>query len=178
MPPCRPRRLSAHFLKLPLPNFAHTLWAYRKICSDNLTIQYNDGIYLEVIDFTPRLKGFELDFLIYLDRKVDINSFTAVNDKYKFALPYGIEDNTNFKVVDTKGFNLTYTIDSGYCFIKKNVTGVKIGFTYSSKWQIPTIYVRQANETSIKVFEGTLMLRDLILAYANTGYFVVKVSPK
>ena len=34
LPPCRPRRLSAHFLKLPLPNFAHTLWAYRKICSD------------------------------------------------------------------------------------------------------------------------------------------------
>ena len=36
LPPCRPRRLSAHFLKLPLPNFAHTLWAYRKICSDKL----------------------------------------------------------------------------------------------------------------------------------------------
>lgn len=143
-----------------------------------LTVQYEDGVYLEVIDFTPRLKDFSLDFLLYLDRKEVINELSTDENGSYFNLPYKIEDTTHFKIVDNRGFNLSYKIEENKCYVKSSHTPLMIGFTYKSLWQLPIIYVRQNAEGISKVVEGTLMLRDINLAYANSGHFIVKVEPK
>lgn len=142
-----------------------------------LTIQYNDGVYLEVIDFTPKLKDFELDYLLYLDRKFTITTLLEDETGKYFNLPYGVY-REGFKVVDSKGFNVSYNATATKCYIKESRLPVIAGFIYNSKWQFPTIYVRSETENSSKVQEGLLMLRDITLTYANSGYFKVKVEPK
>ena len=145
-----------------------------------LTIQYADGVYLEVIDFTPKLKDFDLEFILYLDRKFITSSINYNEDtkESSFNLPYEVTDTNNFKVIDTKGFELRYRIEDNICYIKEKPQTIATGFVYKSLWQLPTIYVRQSNNNTIKVVEGTLMLRDINLAYANSGHFIVKVVPK
>lgn len=145
-----------------------------------LTIQYDDGVYLEVIDFTPKLKDFDLEVILYLDRKCiiyDTYQNGITNETY-FRLPYKVTDIEHFKVINDKGFELPYRIDEDICYIKDMHFPIAIGFVYKSLWQLPTIYVRQTNNNTIKVVEGTLMLRDINLAYANSGHFIVKVIPK
>lgn len=142
-----------------------------------LTMQYEDGVYLEVIDFTPKLKDFSLDFLLYLDRKEIITSTYTNGEESYFQLPYEITED-NFKIVDEKGFELSYRIEDDICYVKGIHLSLMLGFTYKSLWKLPILYVRQNEEGSTKVVEGILMLRDINLTYANSGHFVVKVEPK
>ncbi len=140
-----------------------------------LTVQYGDGVYLEVIDFTPKLKDFNLDFNLYLDRKVILSdtTYNAETKETSFTLPYEVKDTNSFKVIDDKGFELTFRIENNICYTRGKHTDIAIGFINTSLWQLPTIYVRQSNGNAIKVVEGTLMLRDINLAYANSGHFIV-----
>ena len=145
-----------------------------------LIIQYEDGIYLEKMNFTPKYKESNLDYLFYLDRKVYINSVTKDTEEgtTSFTLPYPLDENVELKVLNNKGFPLDYTVSGTTVTAVGLEDSLIIGNTFESLWEMPIIYYRQQTQTGTKVVEGTLMLRDINLCYADTGYFRIKVTPE
>lgn len=144
-----------------------------------LTVQYDDGIYLEKINFSPRKKEDGLNFQFYLDRKSYLNGeYDSENDKTIFELPYIPKE--NFEVVNRAGFLIdNYRITGNTIEVNGIQNTLVIGQRYNSIWVSPKIYLRQqTSNNSMKVKEGLLMLKDIKLSYANTGYFKVTVTPK
>lgn len=145
-----------------------------------LTIQYSDGIYLEKMNFTPKNKEANLDYLFYLDRKVYINTVTKDTEEgtTSFTLPYPIQTGTTLTVLNNKGFPLDYTISGTTVTVVGLEDSLIIGNTFESSWEMPIVYYRQQTQNGTKVVEGTLMLRDINLCYADTGYFKIIVTPE
>lgn len=149
-------------------------------------VQYTDGIYLEKLNFSAKNKEENLDYLFYLDRKVKLSdgSYSEGRRDTCFHLPYIVYDEENFRVLDSRGFPLDIVqirLMGNYTavWIDGNQPELTFGFCFESSWEMPTIYSRQqmSNGTS-KVQEGILMLRDINLSYADTGYFKITVTPK
>ena len=151
----------------------HDNWMY-------MVVQYSDGIYLEKMNFTPKNKEPDLDYLFYLDRKFYLseNDLTTSEDKETttFTLPY-IPVNTLI-ILDRKGFPLDYTINENQVTVQGIKDYLVVGNSFISTWEMPLIYYRQQTQNGTKVVEGTLMLRDINLCYADTGYFKVTVTPE
>lgn len=146
-----------------------------------LTVQYEDGIYLERMNFSPKAKEDGLNYLFYLDRKVYLDSsdltYDSTTDTTTFTKPYPIV-NTPI-ILNSKGFPLEYTITGNTISVSGEYTKLIIGNTYLSDWIMGTIYLRQQSSNgSSQVKEGLLMLKDINLNYANTGYFKITVTPK
>lgn len=151
----------------------HDNWMY-------MVVQYSDGIYLEKMNFTPKNKEPNLDYLFYLDRKFYLsgNDLTIDNEEgtTTFTLPY-TPVNT-LTILDNKGFPLDYTLDGNQVIVEAVRDYLVVGNTFTSTWEMPLIYYRQQTQNGTKVVEGTLMLRDINLCYADTGYFKVTVTPE
>lgn len=151
----------------------HDNWMY-------MVVQYSDGIYLEKMNFTPKNKEPNLDYLFYLDRKFYLseNDLTIDNEEETttFTLPY-TPVNT-LTILDNKGFPLDYTINGNQVIVSAVRDYLVVGNTFTSTWEMPLVYYRQQTQNGTKVVEGTLMLRDINLCYADTGYFRVKVTPE
>ena len=146
-----------------------------------LTIEYEDGIYLEKIDLTPRLAEEGLNYIFYLDRKIYTTNLIHQEDTTMFTLPYPVQDKESLCVVDIDGFPKTFTIEEDNQTI--TVRGIHnkliVGNVYKTLWQLPHIYMRtNTSQGATKVKEGMLMIRDVNITYANTGFFRVKVVPK
>ena len=141
-----------------------------------LTIQYEDGVYLEKMNFTPKNKEENLDYLFYLDRKAYITNVTKDTEEgtTTFTLPY--VPSTDLTIVNSKGFPLEYTIDESTVTVTGLEDKLVIGNTFTSVWEMPTIYYRKQTQNGTKVVEGLLMLRDINLVYADTGHFNVNVQ--
>ena len=138
-----------------------------------LSIQYDDGVYLERIDITPVQHEEELDFLVYLDRKTYFKNIE--NDE--ITLPYISEK--EFSIINEKGFPVNYVYDetTNKAVLTSDYEYVIVGFPFNSSFQMGNIYQRQTTETGVKVVEGLLMLKDVTLNYLNTGYFRVITTP-
>lgn len=148
-----------------------------------VTIQYEDGIYLESIDFTPQLKEEGLSYQFYLDRKLYCEDITYQEEENisTLKLPYKILNPENLKVINTEGFIKSFKIseDNQTLILKGKHTKLIIGYTYLTFWKLPKIYVRQQTQTGgLKVKEGILMLKDINLTYADSGYFKVNVNSR
>lgn len=143
-----------------------------------LTIQYEDGIYLEKMNFTPKNKEENLDYLFYLDRKVYIDEVTQDTDEEttSFTLPY--VPSADLTILNNKGFPLEYEINGTTVTVTGLEDSLVIGNIFESLWEMPIIYYRQQTQNGTKVVEGTLMLRDINLCYADTGYFKITVTPE
>lgn len=145
-----------------------------------LTIQYNDGVYLERMNFTPKNKEANLDYLFYLDRKVYITSVTKdiSEGTTSFTLPYTLSEDVDLTILNNKGFPLEYTISGTTVTVTGLEDSLVIGNTFESLWEMPIVYYRQQTQNGTKVVEGTLMLRDINLCFADTGYFKITVTPE
>ena len=144
-----------------------------------LTVQYSDGIYLEKLNCTQKQEDKGLGFLVHLDRKIKATgTFNANNKTTTFNLPYNVDESL-LKVINTKnGFLLNFTKKDKTITIKGNYTDLIIGIPYVSHWQMGTIYKKQITQSGgSQTIEGILMLKDLELAYADSGYFDIKVQP-
>ena len=141
-----------------------------------LTIQYEDGIYLEKMNFTPKNKEENLEYLFYLDRKVYIDEVTQDTDEEttSFTLPY--VPSADLTILNNKGFPLDYEINGTTVTVTGLEDSLVIGNTFESLWEMPIIYYRQQTQNGTKVVEGILMLRDINLVYADTGHFNVNVQ--
>ena len=150
-----------------------------------LVMQYSDGIYLEKIDMSPKLKEDTVDYLFYMDRKIyqtDIDDYDEETDITTVQLPYDVMDTDTFTVIDTLGFPKVWTADeddTSIIYVSGQETSLVMGNIYTSYWVMPKIYIRQQTATGAqKVREGNLMLRDINLSYADSGYFLVDVIQK
>lgn len=146
-----------------------------------LTIQYSDGIYLEKMNFSPKNKELNLDYLFYLDRKFYLNeSDLTINSDGNtvFTKPYtNVNDLT---ILDSIGFPLDIVSETDTTItVSGEHSYLVVGNTYETKWVLPKIYVRQQSSNgAVKVKEGILMLKNINLSYAKTGYFKIIVTPK
>ena len=133
-------------------------------------------VYLEKMNFTPKNKEENLDYLFYLDRKAYITNVTKDTEEgtTTFTLPY--VPSTDLTIVNSKGFPLEYTIDESTVTVTGLEDKLVIGNTFTSVWEMPTIYYRKQTQNGTKVVEGLLMLRDINLVYADTGHFNVNVQ--
>ena len=152
-----------------------------------LIMQYSDGIHLQKIDMSPKLTEDNVEYQFYLDCKLYMDDFTdwyydEDEDITAIRLPYNVYDEDTFKVIDSNGFPKTFTVDEEdnfLVYVDGEETDLITGFTYTSYWLMPKIYVRQQTaQGSSKVREGNLMLRDINLSYADSGYFLVDVTQK
>lgn len=145
-----------------------------------LVIQYEDGIYLEKADFTPKKTEKDLNYQIYLDRKAYINNglYSEGREDTSFTLPYNYSE--DLIILNSQGFPLFVSqINDNKVWIDGDLSNqtIIIGKKFESTWVFPTIYYRQQTQNGTKVIEGTLMLRDINLCFTNTGYFKIKVTP-
>lgn len=138
-----------------------------------IAIQYDDGVYLEKIDITPVQHEEDLDYLVYLDRKLYFDNI--INDE--ITIPYVTE--ANFQIINEKGIPVNYTFNTttNKATLTSDYESVIVGFPYTSKFELGNIYQRQTTEAGTKVVEGLLMLKDITLNYLDTGYFRVKTTP-
>lgn len=150
-----------------------------------LTIQYPDGIYLEKLNCTQKQEDKGLGFLVHLDRKFKVTGEYSENtDVTSFELPYTVDTNSLNVVNSNNGFLLDFDTsingETGVTTveIKGNYPNLIIGLPYVSQWDLGTIYKKQQNQTGgSQTVEGILMLKDLELAYSDSGYFDVAVEP-
>lgn len=150
-----------------------------------LTIQYEDGIYLEKINCSPKQTEPNKDFLYYIDRKVILNNGVYdVNTRLtKFTLPYVADQ--ELALINSLGFPTDLAALEIYegktnIWINGDLSeqSITVGFTYNSVWELGTIYQRQSTGNGgVKVIEGLLMLKDLNLTYLDSGYFKARVTP-
>ncbi len=152
----------------------HDNWLY-------LVVQYSDGVYFLKMNFSPKNKESDLDYLFFLDRKVYLDSDNLIYDDLTnttaFTLPYALDN--ELTVLEERGFPLDYIIDDNMVIVEGEYNKLIVGNTYDSNWKLSKIFVRQQSSNGgLKVKEGILMLRDINLTYANSGYFKVKVTPK
>ena len=146
-----------------------------------LTTQYEDGIYLEKIDLSPRLSEVNLDYLFYLDKKVYFDNLTynEETNKTELELPYVIDNKDEYLLLNEKGFPKSFEIEDNKIIVKGQHTALTLGKPYKSFWKLSNIYVRQNTQSGgLKVREGILMLRDINLTYANSGHFKVDITSK
>ena len=144
-----------------------------------LTIQYADGIYLEKLNCTQKQEDEGLGFLVHLDRKIKaIGTYNETKETTTYELPYEIDADLLNVVNRENGFLLDFTKTNKTITIKGNYTDLIIGVPYVSHWQMGTIYKKQATQSGgSQTVEGVLMLKDLELAYADSGYFDIAVQP-
>ena len=138
-----------------------------------LTVQYKDGIYLEKLNCTGRQTDTNLDFLVHLDRKLEVTG-TCNNNITTYTLPYECEAEYLNVVNTDNGFLLDFTKEGNIINIQGDFPNLIIGMPYESSWTMGTIYKKRATQTGgSQTIEGLLMLKDIELAYTNTGFFEV-----
>lgn len=144
-----------------------------------LTIQYADGIYLEKMNCTQKQEDENLGFLVHLDRKLKVTgSYDSVTDKTTYTLPYVTSADLLNVVNADNGFLLDFEKNNNNISIEGDFENLIIGLPYTSIWEMGTIYKKQATQGGgSQTIEGILMLKDLELAYSDSGYFDIKVEP-
>ncbi len=151
-----------------------------------LAIQRADGVYLEKINLQPQRSDAGLGYLVHLDRRTELTgSYDSGTDLTTWTLPYA--DTAKFTVVLGANFgdetgdapavlhptSTTLTapgdFSAGTCFVGRDYT-----FTY----QFSELVVREqsgSGEAAIK--GGTLKIKNILVVYENTGFFIATVAP-
>jgi hypothetical protein len=146
-----------------------------------LTVQYDDGVYLERINVTNEKSYKDLNFVIHLDRRYDLadGEYNPTTKQTSFNLPYPVNNTEKFLVIDKRGFILNDAkIIEGKLYIDCEITTAVIGFTYTSLWEMGNIYVRETTSSGgSRVTEGILMLGDINLTYLDSSEFRVVTTP-
>lgn len=136
-----------------------------------LTMQYEDGIYLEKMNINSLEGDDDLSFIVYLDRKQKL-----IPNERVITLDYNPVN--EIKVVNPYGFPCEISRTGNEITLLDDYDYVYVGNTYESKWKLSSIYKRQTTQSGgMKVVEGILMLKDINLSYADTSYFRVLLQP-
>lgn len=136
------------------------------------------GIYLERINCTPRQKDTGLDFLVHLDRKIQVTgTYNEETETTSFTLPYECPAEVLNVISRDNGFLLDFTKTDNVIELEGNYPDLIVGTPYNSQWTMGTIYKKKTTQSGgLQTIEGLLMLKDIELAYTNTGYFKVDAN--
>ena len=147
-----------------------------------ILVQRADGVYFEKMDVQPNAID-DVGYLVRLDRRVELTGvYDAGNGWTTWTLPY--EDAGTFQVV----LGDTFTGQGGQVYdttrpssTTVRVTGDKsagpcfVGRVYEMRVRLTEIYMKDQQQQPI--LTGKLMLKTLTLAFSDTGYFRVEVTP-
>lgn len=154
-----------------------------------LLTQYNDGVYLEKIDFTAKhydvnyttKQGNNIQFNSCLDRKVIISDCTYRKeaDTTTITIPYVTDK--EIIAIDEKGQEIdvleSIKNEDNTTTLHLNgfYTKVIAGTNYPFYVKLPVIYLR--DDTGSKVIEGNLQLLDIQFSLSDTGYLRADITP-
>lgn len=158
-----------------------------------LVMQYEDGVYLEVMSFAPGNKDLYADYEFCIDRKVTeeevaILSYDESENTTTVIMPYTLKegqkplivirpnedrDNTYGKVCE-----ITEVLDQRMFKVRGNIMSkpLFLGISYNSTYTFTTLAIRQEQRGSA-ITTGRLQLRSMMLNCYNTGYLEMHVTP-
>jgi hypothetical protein len=188
------QRLQAAWQKWSLPGDPKIL-NVEFIESDMFVVaQREDGVYLEKIRMQPNAFDEGLGFLVRLDRRIHSTdlpapAYSAAFGYTVYTLPYMPSE--NIVAVTSPGGNTLPAIElpieviSGtglQVALRGDTRGAKVWFgePYERRYRFSKFFLRQqsANGGSTAVQTGRLQLRQMTLAYNNSSYFRVEVTPE
>lgn len=153
-----------------------------------------DGVYLEKIRMQPNAFDEGLGFLVHLDRRVhsDVLEEPVYSETYDYTvytLPYMPSE--NITAVTSPGGSTLPAIELPVAVIstegcqvalRGDTRGAKFWFgePYERRYRFSRLFLRQQspNGGSLAVQSGRLQLKQMTLAYNNSAYFRVEVTPE
>lgn len=157
-------------------------------------MQYDDGVYLEVMDFAPGHKDENNDFEFCLDRKITeaslgIAQYNQTQNTTKISLPYSLPTGTlpvvvtRPSVAGASGSGEVFSVtpdstDSTTFIVDGDLAGrpLYIGVPYTSSYTFSPFAIRETDKGNA-VTTGRLQLRSIALNCSNTGYLRLLVTP-
>lgn len=148
-----------------------------------------DGTYLEKMNLKTNEVDTDLPFTVLLDRKTSLTgTYNSGTNKTTFTLPY--PETNSLEVVlggawssSQKGRNIpidsttnTTIVVNGDYSANPSIVGRK----YNLKYTFPTFYVREQRSSgnSTTINSGRLQLKNMSIAFGDTGFFEVVMTPK
>ena len=148
-----------------------------------LVVSYADGTVLEKIDL-QYIDDSELNYCVRLDRKVELTgTYVQATDTTTWTLPYtysgAMKAVRSSEWAAHRGADITVTRPttttvaasgdySGSSFI--------IGIPYTMTYGFSPQYVKENNDTQ-SIQSGRLQMRTMQVAFENTGFFKIEVTP-
>lgn len=140
-----------------------------------LTVQYDDGVFLERVELRGGETEHGLDFLVHLDRKTPLVGTPVEPGVVSVEVPYDAEavfaDPASGGLLDAQrmeGNTWRVVLDEG--------SNCLAGVRYQSSYRFSPVYMR--DEQKLAVLDGRLTLKTFTLNYEKTCAFEVKVQPK
>lgn len=147
-----------------------------------LVIKKPDGIYLEYVDLQVGLVEDDLEFQVFLDRKVKLTGVhDPVEDKTTWTLPYteeGVQVVLGGSFTGRKGALVTTAQPTGTTITAfGDLSGgvVYVGIPYTMRYRFSPQFVKDKNGSSIS--GARLKLRNFRVIYNKSGYFRTEVTP-
>ena len=149
-----------------------------------LVIQRSDGIYLEMLNFQAGFVNEDMGILVHLDRKCLLTgSYNSVTGLTTWTLPYpdpNIQGVLGGGYGTAKGTLLTIarpTTTTVTTYGDFSSSPVYFGRPYTMRYQLSEIFFKDNNDKS-SITHYQLMLKNLDVLYAKTGYIRVEITPK
>lgn len=166
-----------------------------------VTFLSGDIITMESLNFAPYQTSQDVDFLVHLDRQITEDEVTVtydtVRDETILQLPFPAS--SIFQIVAKEGNPKSTLFRSGRQRFTGYVEGEDVGYRvagdkiivpyqlerfwlgvpYTMKYRFSTLTMRKQLPTGemVAVVDGRLQLRRMSLAYIDSGYFRVEVTP-
>lgn len=150
-----------------------------------LAIKRSDGLYLEKIELQSNLTDGDLEFLVHLDRRVELTgSYSSETGLTTWTLPY--PDNNIDRVI--LGSDFTGQVGNRITTIERptstTITAAGdytdgecyCGKTYDATYQLSTQYLRTGQGKEEAISEGTLILQLMHLIFHLSGYFKIEIT--
>ena len=144
-------------------------------------IQKDDEQWLESITLESKTTD-SLPFRVHLDHLVQLDGTYSSDTGYTtWDLPYtldvetyvtAVESSTGLEVVNTERPSSTTVRALG----DHTDTAHYLGVNYEMRYRFTEWTMRDSN-ANVDILEGRLQVRNLMLAYHDTGYFRVEVTP-
>lgn len=149
-----------------------------------LVIQRSDGIYLEMLNFQAGFVNEDMGVLVHLDRKVLLTgSYNSTTGLTTWTLPYqddNIQGVLGGGYGSAKGTLITLSRPTSSTITTIgdfSAHPVYFGRPYTMRYRLSEIFFKDNNDKS-SITHYQLMLKNLDVLYAKTGYVRIEVTPK
>lgn len=156
-----------------------------------LIVQYDDGVYMEVMDIEPGHKDDDAPFEYHIDRKVSEQDehvsvvYDSDANRTTFTFPY--ETDEDVTIVTRHGGAIPgvqleiieRTPSTAVVFGKWDNTPLFIGIPYEMRYRFSTQVIKEEalGGGQAVVGAGRLQMRFWTVIFAETGYFRAEVAP-
>ena len=141
------------------------------------------GTFIESLSFAPVSTESGSLMRVHLDRLVTQASvlpfYSSVAGTTSFTLPYTPEVAGAYQCISGNGVILPFRLTGAVVTVPGNVSAFSFGRRYVMRYRFSPLVIREntAGGSPSAVTSGRVQVRQMLLNYANTGYFRVEVTP-